>query len=144
MRLGRCRGDMQCAQLSFKFLRWGFQSYIIIPVRSLRLPPGLRLSCPIIVDFMRLSPVKVSHLPRGTPPITHDYRLTFTEASYLLLSHTETVSYFLLSGGLHLILSQITVSWFSFRLFHLQFAVIFPSHCLSVSLQLLFFGTPLS
>lgn len=47
------------------------------------------LSCAITVDIMRLSAAKVSHLPRGTPPITLSYRLTFTEAAYLLLSHTQ-------------------------------------------------------
>lgn len=71
------------------------------------------LSCLITDDIMMLSPAKISHLPHGTPPITPAYRLTFTEALlFVVISYTEMVSYFLHSGGLHLILSQITISVF--------------------------------
>ncbi|TKS79391.1 Contactin-associated protein-like 4 [Collichthys lucidus] len=46
---------------------------------------GITRACPIIVDIMK-------HLPCGTPPITHGSRLTFTEASYSLLSRTQRCS----------------------------------------------------
>lgn len=81
---------------------------------------------------MRFSPAKVSHLPCDTPPITHAHRMTFTEASYLLLSHKPRWWAIFCSAGASISFSLKLLSLFFLLL---QFAVIF-SQILSGYLQL--------
>lgn len=78
------------------------------PCRKPPFSSRYHLSCPIMVYIMRLSPTKVSHFPLWHT--SHYECLQADICRSLLFVVTEMVSYFLPSGGLHLIPSQITLS----------------------------------
>lgn len=87
------------------------------------------LSCPITVDIMRFSPAKVSHLPCDTPPITHAHRMTFTEASYLLLSHKPRWWAIFCSAGASISFSLKLLSLF---FFFFSLLLYFPRYCQAI------------
>lgn len=112
------------------------------PCRKPPFASRYHLSCPIIVYIMELSPAKVSHFP-----LWHTSHYVRPQADicrsllFGVISLTEILSYFLLSGGLHLILSQITlsvcVSVSRFPIFVLP--LYFPAFTVSLQVSQLFF-----
>lgn len=118
----------RCAWLSFKFLRWLWK----LPVFSIiynypsRQPPfssRYHLSCPIIVDSVRLLQLKsliypVAHLTLHTATGWHLQKPPIC----CHLTHRDGKLFSAQRGGLHLILSQITLSVFLslFSIFNLQ------------------------
>lgn len=78
---------------------------------------------------MRFSPAKVSHLPCDTPPITHAHRMTFTEASYLLLSHKPRWWAIFCSAGASISFSLKLLSLF---FFFFSLLLYFPRYCQAI------------
>lgn len=104
-------------KLIFNSLRllWKLPVFSIIcnyPSKKHLFSSRYHLSCPITVDTTSFSAAKVSHLPCDTPPITHTHRMTFTEASYLLLSHMPRWRAIFCSAGASISFSLKLLSFF--------------------------------
>lgn len=88
-----------------------------------------------MVYNMRLSPAKDSHFPLWhTSHYVRPQADIYRSLLFVVISLTEMVSYFLPSGGLHLILSQITLSVCAARSRSSIFTLLldFPLVCLSL------------
>lgn len=139
--LGLRQSGVQCAQLGFKFLRWlgKLPVFSIIYNHPSEKPPFSsrdRLSCPIIVDIMRLFRLKsliypVAHLPLHTATGWHLQKPPI--CCYLTHRHAKAI--FCSAGPPSHSLSNDCLC-FSSPLSRLQFAAVFCSHCQTASLQL--------